>query len=279
MHRLAPPKFGAKAVFTVCIKQVADKNLKNILTDICDDIDKCDTKYRRFGRSATLFKIAVHDKVGAVSCDDLVKVYTGWMAKKGASGRGYYDTLIASATEGRCPLCGQLRVSTLDHHLPKSEFPSLVVTPHNLVPSCGECNKVKLNALAKSADEQTLHPYFDNTETVLWLKAKILPTSPAAAKFYVDTGELPSNMAKRVEAHFVTFQLATRFALQAANEIMGIQDKIINLLKSGGGSEVKKDLCASANSWSAYKINCWQAALYSALATDDWYCEGGCKAK
>lgn len=279
MHQLAPPKFGAKAVFTACIKQVADKKLKNNLTAICDDIGKCDVKYRRAGRSATLFKIAVHDTVGAVSCDDLVKVYTGRMAKKGASGRGYYDTLIASAPQGRCPLCGQPRVSTLDHHLPKSEFPSLVVTPHNLIPSCGECNKVKLNALAKTADEQTLHPYFDNTETVLWLKAKVVPTSPAAAKFYVDASALPLNMAKRVEAHFVAFQLASRFASQAANEIMGIQDKVVKLLNSGGEGEVKKELHASANSWAALKRNCWQAALYSALATDDWYCKGGCKAK
>src|SRR4051812_2298799 len=139
MHQLPPPKFGAKVVFAACIKQVADKGLKKNLSAICDEIHKCDTRYRAAGRKAKLYTLAVHDKVGKVPSEEMIKVYTGRMAKKGASGRHYYDTLRASAPNGRCPLCGQPKVSTLDHHLPKAEFPSLVVTPHNLIPCCADC--------------------------------------------------------------------------------------------------------------------------------------------
>lgn len=279
MHQLSPPKFGAKAVFTACISQVVDKKLKANLKAICDEIGKCDTKYRRAGRAATLYKILPHGKVGGVDPEDLIKVYTGRMAKKRASGRGYYDKLMASAPQGRCPLCGLPKVSTLDHHLPKAEFPSLVVTPHNLIPSCGDCNKVKLVAIATTADDQTLHPYFDNAESVLWLKARIVQTSPAAATFRVDTTLLPANMAKRVEAHFYAFHLAERFASQAATDLVGIQDGIVKLLKASGSDAVRDDLLSRAKSWAKHKKNCWQAALYAALAADDWYCQGGCKGK
>jgi 5-methylcytosine-specific restriction endonuclease McrA len=279
MHRLTPPKFGAKVVFTACIKQVVDKKLKRTLPAICGEIGKCDRRYRAAGRKAALFTLLPHDMVGKVSCDDMIKVYTGRMAKKGASGRLYYEKLMASAPQGRCPLCGQPMVSTLDHYLPKTEFPSLVVTPFNLIPSCGDCNKLKLNALAKTADEQTLHPYFDNVELAVWLKARILQTKPVAAQFYVDSGALPPNMAKRVEHHFNTFHLAIRYASQAANELVGIQGGIVNLLHYSGSTAVNNELLSRADSWAKHKVNCWQTALYAALAANDWYCKGGCKAK
>jgi len=111
------------------------------------------------------------------------------------------------------------------------------------------------------------------------LKSRVVKTSPAAAQFFVDSGSLPASMAKRVKTHFVTFQQASRFASQAANEIVGIQDKVVKLLNSGGKSVVRNELRASAESWAALKMNCWQAALYSALASDNWYCKGGCRGK
>src|SRR4051812_17284258 len=115
MHRLDPPKFGAKVVFSACISKIPDKKLKKNLTAICDEIALCDRRYRAAARKTELFTIATHDKVGAVSCADLKDVYTSHMAKKGAAGRHYYDRLRSLAKKGRCPLCGQPKVSTLDH--------------------------------------------------------------------------------------------------------------------------------------------------------------------
>lgn len=279
MHRLPPPKFGAKVVFATCISHITDTKLKRNLTAICDEIGRCDTRYRAAGRKAELFKLVAHDKVGKVSCEDMKKIYTSCMAKKRAAGRFYYDKLRGSAPDGRCPLCGQPRVSTLDHHLPKAEFPSLVVTPFNLIPACRDCNTVKLAGLATNADKQTFHPYFDNVESVTWLKAKILQTKPAVAQFYVDGGKLPKDMAKRAESHFIAFQLEARYASQAATELVGIRHRMMDLLKKGGSIAVKTELQFTAASWAKDKKNCWQAALYTALAGDDWYCQGGCKAK
>jgi 5-methylcytosine-specific restriction endonuclease McrA len=279
MHPLRPPKYGAKVVFTACLRQVADKNLRRQLTAICEKIAQYDKRYRTAGRKAELYKLPTHDKVGKVSREEMIKVYTGRMAKKKASGRLYYDKLMASTPQGRCPLCGQRTVSTLDHHLPKTEYPALVVTPYNLIPACGDCNKVKLNALAATPDEQTLHPYFDNIENTVWLKAAIIQARPAAARFFVDTSVLPAKMAKRTEHHFKSFRLGPLYASHAADEIVGISHRLSDLLKVGTASAVKAHLKAEAASRVKAKKNSWQAALYTALAADDWFCQGGCEMK
>ena len=57
MYRLDPPKFGAKVVFAACIGNITDKKLKKNLMAICDEIGKCDTRYRAAGRKAELFKL------------------------------------------------------------------------------------------------------------------------------------------------------------------------------------------------------------------------------
>ena len=45
----------------------------------------------------------------------------------------------------KCPFCGVGRVSTLDHYLPKTKYPTYAVTPVNLVACCAECNKKRKN--------------------------------------------------------------------------------------------------------------------------------------
>jgi hypothetical protein len=277
MHPLKPPKFSAKVVYSACISRIKDQKLKKKLLAIIGDVAKFDTRYRAAGRKAILYKLLPHDGVGEVTRDQMIKVYTYRMAKKEAAGRFYYDELMASPAQGRCPLCGQGTVTTLDHHLPKTEFPLLVVTPYNLIPACADCNKGKLDSLASNADEQTLHPYFDDIDAAVWLKATVVQSVPAAARFFVETTALPANMAKRAEQHFSSFKLGRLYTSHAADEIVGISERLTNLLKVGNAIAVKADLLASASSRAKAKKNSWQAALYAALADSDWYCKGGCK--
>jgi 5-methylcytosine-specific restriction endonuclease McrA len=255
---------------------VSDNELKSRLDAILGEIIKCDTHYRSAGRKAELFKLPAHDNVGNVRCDEMIKVYTGRMAKGNTSGRHYYDKLIARAPQGRCPLCGQRTVSTLDHYLPKAGYPSFVVTPHNLIPACKDCNKEKSDVLADSADEQTLHPYFDDIDRFVWLKSVIVHSSPAAAQFFVDTSGVPAKMAKRAEYHFKRLKLGPLYASHAADEIAGISYRLCHLLGFGAAT-VKIHLEAEATSRVVARRNSWQSALYTAMASDDWFCQGGCR--
>ena len=61
-----------------------------------------------------------------------------------------------------CPACGEAGApNTLDHYLPKSEYPHFCITPYNLFPMCDACQNKKLD---KTGDEINprffIHPYF-----------------------------------------------------------------------------------------------------------------------
>jgi len=62
-----------------------------------------------------------------------------------------------------CPMCGSAKTGTLDHLLPKDNYPQWSVFSKNLVPAC-DCNLKRKEVLKGDVikQERVLHPYFDN---------------------------------------------------------------------------------------------------------------------
>src|SRR6266436_1055374 len=67
--------------------------------------------------------------------------------------------LMASAPQGLCPMCGRGRVATLDHFLPKYQYPEFAAYAKNLVPACYDCNNLKGNKCGMTPGSQFLHAY------------------------------------------------------------------------------------------------------------------------
>lgn len=74
----------------------------------------------------------------------------------------YLEELRNSSPES-CPMCGGFKPSTLDHLLPKEDFPAWSIFSKNLVPACS-CNSARGRALKGPAgsNARVLHPYFDD---------------------------------------------------------------------------------------------------------------------
>ena len=70
-------------------------------------------------------------------------------------GRKYYDKIKAIPKYSKCPFCGVGIVSTLDHYLPKTKYPTYALTPVNLIACCADCNKNK-KSFEKIAIEQVI---------------------------------------------------------------------------------------------------------------------------
>jgi hypothetical protein len=69
---------------------------------------------------------------------------------------------LRSGASGACPMCGSDGNGTLDHYLPKSEYPEFSFFSLNLVPACFRCNTLRSAKYAgQQADERPLHPYYD----------------------------------------------------------------------------------------------------------------------
>lgn len=71
-------------------------------------------------------------------------------------------TDLRNSSPDICPMCGSNHAGTLDHLMPKENFPEWAVFSWNLVPAC-ECNTKRGQTLIgnRTNNERILHPYFD----------------------------------------------------------------------------------------------------------------------
>lgn len=279
MRNLDKPPHDPSEVFLTCISRVRNQELRTRLEAVEPQIAAAARAFDTAATNAQLHTIPTQTMVGErvqVTKDEMVGVYDGRMVPKESPGRHIYDEIIMAPAQGRCPLCGHRDVTTLDHHLPKVHFPALAVVPLNLVPACSVCNKVKLEVVPRSQEEQTLHPYYDDVETDRWLEATVIENRPVALTFEVRPPATWNNlMSLRVAHHFSVFKLGLFYASQAAEELLNIRQYLTNLHCKAGTEGVREHLVEMCLSYEAVNLNSWQSTAYRALSSSQWYCEGG----
>ncbi len=208
----------------------------------------------------------------------MVALYDGRLASKAGPGRSIYSAIQLLPEDGRCPYCDHRDVSTLDHVLPKTLFPSLAVTPLNLVGSCKDCNKAKLAAAPTNSSDAVLHPYFEDISSKVWLRAKVVEQTICAVVFHVKAqSKWSDDLNERLRKQFETLGLARLYTQQAAREMSGIRRNLVRVYNAGGGgaAAVKRELKYQWESWSEESSNSWKSALYNALHKNAWFCDGG----
>lgn len=216
-------------------------------------------------------------KISTAGSDEeyLLFAYDGGLVASKA-GRDIYDQILAGTPFERCPLCGRGIATTLDHQLPKSEYPILAITPANLVPACSTCNQKKSNKDAADESEMLLHPYFDQLGTNQWLEARIHEESPARAQFFVRRSQdWSASFSERVARHFDFFGLSRQYALAAAGKLATDRLQHAGLLARAGSDELRLHLHEAADGHWSVAGNTWEGALCTALAKSEWYVNGG----
>jgi 5-methylcytosine-specific restriction endonuclease McrA len=276
MRKITKPTDKASDVFLDCIENLQDVNLKTRLTAVKQLIDSAANEFDNKVTKGQLHTVNRERLVnGNVTAKELEDVYTSGMVKRKA-GRKYYDKIMISAPQGICPLCSQRVVSTLDHYLPKTEYPRLSVTPINLIPSCSDCNKLKFTNYPTKPFEEPLHPYYDDIENDIWLSATIVHTTPPSVKFDI----IPPNnwsqlLVDRTVFHFQSLSLGKLYSVHAGVVLAQIQRRLYKLHQDLGAVGVKKHLEEEAETTSCENLNSWQTAMYKAMAADNWFCNGG----
>ena len=271
------PIFDAGETFSTCTSRVRDRDLRDRLRRIKRFIVAAAVEYETRADTHTLNLIAVtHSVAGIVSRDEMVKVYDQRMAGKDGPGRAIYDAIKLLPKGDRCPFCDQRNISTLDHILPKALYPSLAVTPLNLVGACMECNKVKLDSSPRNQEEVVLHPYFDDVTDDRWLVAEVIQQNPCAIIF--DIFRPPGwddVMEARARRQFAIFRLPYLYSSEAGRELANIRYNLRMHFRAGGSAAVRHELIRQWESRRENRLNSWQTAMYEAIAHDDWFCGGG----
>ena len=287
MRKILKPNEDTQEVFLNCISSYKDLDLKSRLEQIATLISDKALQFEQLISCNKLYTIEKNKIKKAtrnnrifnniVTVPEAKDIYTNGFSGKDSPGRELYDRIIMSAPYSKCPYCFHRNVTTIDHYLPKAYYPLLSVVPINLVPSCTDCNTGALRASypQKSSDE-ILHPYYDDVENELWLKAKVKQTSPATISFFVDPPKDWTNILKeRLDNHFESLQLNKLYSIESALELINIEWQCQQQYNTGGAAAVKKHLTETAESKKAAFLNSWQTALYCALAVDDWFHERG----
>jgi hypothetical protein len=211
--------------------------------------------------------------VADVKKSELLKLYGYHMVDR-QPGRGLYDVILVAANE-QCPFCGGIgRPKSLDHFLPKANYPQYAVLPQNLVPCCRDCNTEKSNALATVEDEQSIHPYFDDDKffSEQWVFAKVELTQPCSLVYFsAPPNEWRDTDKNRALNHFRDFNIGARYSVQAADELSALIDLRRGYLSSISPEEFSVYLSSVSNSTS-YFSNHWKRVMYQTLAQNrDFY--------
>lgn len=277
MRKLAIPSHNARSTFELCANNVRDKALSKRLRSVADEIEAAETQYKVQGAKASLFKISESTTLGGrVGIEEMKSLYKGTLSRLGSAPRRIYDEIKAAPKNGVCPLCGQRVVSTLDHYLAQSRHAALAVTPVNLIPSCADCNKAKLDMQPACASEQTLHPYFDDVDDGVWLTADLKETAPPALVFSAKPLPQWDDVKQaRVLNHFRTFGLGALYSAHAAEELLDIHHNLMLVASRLGANGLRAHLIEQAESRQAVAKNSWRSAMYEVLGKSEWFCKEG----
>lgn len=268
--------YDAVEVFDLCIGKLQNQTLKGKLKASSQLIGSAASEFRVATLNNSLHLLPKCETIDGISSDSLEDIYTSQMAKEGRPGRPVYDRIRASSPHNICPLCGVGAVTTLDHHVPKTKFPKLSVTPFNLVPACMRCQSAKKAGVPNRPDDHTIHPYFDDFEDEQWLAAKVIEGEPAVFSYYVKPpGGWDSLKANRAKNHLMKFELPALYGDNASHELESIRHNLSMLHTRGGLKSVREHLLEQAESRRLHTRNSWQTAMYQAAGESDWFCDGG----
>lgn len=271
MREMNKPEENITEVYNICISEICNDEIKEKFKDCLPEIEEDELSYISYGRYHELHKLKSKDEIKGISKKEFENLYKYRMLNKEQPGRQYYNKFLNSVSI--CPYCGVRDVWTLDHYLPKSKYPSYVITPINLIPSCRECNSTKDTYEAGSKKEELWHPYFDSFFGKQWLYADVIETEPPAFVFYM---KIPNCFkededAERIRKHFEVLHLGKLYSIQAANELTNISRYLKQLFIKAGANAVKQHLDLMYDSYKSNNTNSWQTAMYFGLCNSPWF--------
>lgn len=269
-----PPHLAADVLAT-CFGGVADAELQLRLQAITPLLVAAAANYDQHARVQSLHEVVRAPNVGAVTRSELEALYSKQMSASNGAARVIYNAIRNAPPNGKCPLCGIGTVTVLDHHLPKAHYPSLSVCPFNLVPACDFCNNAKRARFPTCAEEQTLHPYYDDYTQQQWIFAQLDIEGPPVLVFHVDAPAHWTQIDRlRAKRHFDVVKLGVSYTSNANDDLIPLRGHLTTIAATKGAGGVQAYL-AEEQAHYADRLNSWQHVMFQTLAASPWFIGGG----
>jgi hypothetical protein len=172
-----------------------------------------------------------------------------------------------------CPYCLLGWPGTIDHYVGQTEFPEFSILLKNLIPCCGDCNRIKDDYWRENGVRRILHFYNDTFIQHRFLYAKIVHHRGASAPkfhFYLKKPAIiTATEFKTIKGHFARFELLKKYN-ERANAL--ISSEIASLKQSRADGRAKAslvgDLKRTYNNLAIdFGVNYWQGIISDTIAS------------
>jgi hypothetical protein len=153
-----------------------------------------------------------------------------------------------------CQNCTINSVNSMDHVLGQAQFPEFCVHPHNLFPSCTECNNYKSASFVQNGSRRFLNLYCDELPTVqyLFLDIFINGNGDLDYKFIVENrNNIHAELFALIYNHFTELNLFKRMKLHSIKFYNELRNSITSRLLDVGWEvvirQVKREAIKNKN--------------------------------
>ena len=220
MRHLPKPQFDVEEIVKDCAQSYRAEDKRKRFNNNAVYIKQKSIEYDACASQHDWLGITKESIVnGEITPEEMAELYQNKFVKHASEREKYYDKIMSLAVSGKCPICGIGQVSTLDHYLAKSLYPTYTVTPVNLIPVCKDCNFNKLDFELTSNCDALLHPYYDQIDDFIWLCAEIKKEEGSIVARYFVNPNIDNELYVRLKNHFEIYDLGQAYAVQAATEI------------------------------------------------------------
>ncbi|MEK4151752.1 HNH endonuclease [Carnobacterium sp. FSL E2-0243] len=263
-------------------EEIITKSRKKVdYLEISQYIIDNEAEYKNKGNTGSLYEFEANYAhpnsiiICQLSKKDVINIYTSYMVgpANDTLGRCIYNNIRSITQNSKCPYCGHRNVSTVDHYLPKSNYPFLCVVMENLVPSCKDCNTDKKDKNITSNGDLIIHPYFDREiDNYQWLFCKIdlidWKEDNILLSFNVKSvDDFSQSLNERITNHFDVLNLDNLYSIEAKEEFQNQMESFKEAIEPMANDlERYEHFSVLENKYTRRYKNSWQRAFYQGLA-------------
>lgn len=158
---------------------------------------------------------------------DLLKLYTSNNSKL-IKFKKSATTVLDNRLMNTCQYCSIDPIFSLDHIVPKNEFPEFAVNPKNLFPSCTTCNSYKSENWRNNNKTLFLNLYLDILPQVQYLYTDLnFSAGEVKPTFYLSNiNNINLDFFELLESHYTKLNLLNRFSSKCDDIISELKNSI-----------------------------------------------------
>lgn len=273
MIKIEPPDFKVNDIIDMMLSDTSRAKEIIFLNSLKGVLPNLEEVYNKKGEVDKFFEIPDNSSASLIDSVTRYENLYDYKLLKRSNCKIFYERVLLSAPNNKCPYCKIRYVKTIDHYLPLSKYSSFSIVPINLIPCCRDCNIEKKVHFPSQYSNQLFHPYFYTNMDAVWLKAELKNENPICFSFkLVKPDNWSDDIFKKATFHFNYFKLNQLYSNEANRELLSMK-KYFKALFNYDPQELKSFLHnIYDSSLSSLGPIDWKTLMYNELANSDWFC-------